>query len=109
MMDEPYHEVAPVESFYQLDADESPAQTITWFRPEDEDKVRKRTYLGGEDLWHGTDLAIKVYGKGTMLLSTLILRSKVGKDPVATQLLCNYIQYAESQIPDKIREVERIV
>jgi hypothetical protein len=109
MMDEPYHEVAPVESFYQLDADAAPAQTITWFRPEDKDKVHKRTYLGGEDLWHGTDLAIKAHGKGTMLLSTLILRNKVGKDPVATQLLCNYIQYAESLIPNKIHMAEQVV
>lgn len=109
MMDEPYHEVAPVDSFYQLDADECPAQTITWFRPEDDDKVRKRTYLGGEDLWYGTDLAMKAHGNGTMLLSTLILRKKVGKDPVATQLLCNYIQYAESQIPNKIHMAEQIV
>ena len=109
MMDEPYHEVAPVDSFFQLDADESPAQTITWFRPEDDNKVRKRTYLGGEDLWHGTDLAIKAHGNGTVLLSTLILRSKVGKDPVATQLLCNCIQYAESLIPNKNRMAEQIV
>lgn len=95
LMDEPYHEIAPAESFYELDALESPAQTITWFRPEDEDKVNKRTYLGGEDLWHGTDLAVKEYGMGHILLSSLILRSKAGKDPVADTVLTNCIAYAE--------------
>lgn len=95
LMDEPYHEIAPAESFYELDALESPAQTITWFRPEDEDKVNKRTYLGGEDLWHGTDLAVKEYGMGRILLSSLILRSKAGKDPVADTVLTNCIAYAE--------------
>ena len=98
MMDEPYHEVAPVESFYQIDAEEAPAQTITWFRPEDKDKVKKRTYLGGEDLWHGTDVAIKKYGTGHIILSTLILRSKVGHDPVANSILSNIINYAERLI-----------
>jgi hypothetical protein len=93
-MDEPYHEIAPAESFYELDADETAAHTITWFRPEDEQKAKKRTYLGGEDLWHGTDLAVKSHGSGKLLLSTLILRSKASADPVAAHLLANYVDYA---------------
>ncbi len=100
MMDEPYHEIAPAESYYQLESLEAPAQTITWFRPEDEDKVRKRTYLGGEALWYGTDVAVKAHGKGSIILSTLILRGKVSQDPVAARLLHNFIQYGESLISE---------
>ena len=97
MMDEPYHEVAPAESFYELEAEEAPAQTITWFRPEDiQTKARKRTYLGGEDLWHGTDIAIKAHGEGNVILSTLILRRKVAHDPVAQLLLSNLLRYSDS-------------
>lgn len=97
MMDEPYHEVAPAESFYELEADEAPAQTITWFRPEEiPTKAAKRTYLGGEELWHGTDLAVKAHGKGNILLSTLILRQKVSHDPVAQLLLSNLLQYSDT-------------
>ena len=96
-MDEPYHEVAPAESFYELEADEAPAQTITWFRPEEiPTKAAKRTYLGGEELWHGTDLAVKAHGKGNILLSTLILRQKVSHDPVAQLLLSNLLQYSDT-------------
>ena len=98
MMDEPYHEVAPAESFYELEAEDAPAQTITWFRPEDEDKVNKRNYLGGEDLWHGTDIAIKSFGEGHIILSSLILRTKIGRDSVANRLLQNLISHAESLI-----------
>ena len=97
MMDEPYHEVAPAESFYELEAEEAPAQTITWFRPEDiQTKARKRTYLGGEDLWHGTDIAIKAHGEGNVILSTLILRRKVAHDPVAQLLLSNLLRYSDN-------------
>jgi hypothetical protein len=97
MMDEPYHEVAPAESFYELEADEAPAQTITWFRPEDiQTKVKKRTYLGGEDLWYGTDIAIKAHGEGKVILSTLILRRKVAYDPVAQLLLSNLLRYSDT-------------
>jgi hypothetical protein len=96
VMDEPYQEVVPVESFFELEAEEAPAQTITWFRPEViETKAKKRTYLGGEDLWHGTDLAVKKHGAGSIILSTLILRSKVGKDPVAGHILSNLLNYAD--------------
>ena len=101
MMDEPYHEVVPAESFYQLEAEDAPAQTITWFRPEDEDKINKRNYLGGEDLWHGTDIAIKSYGEGHIILSSLILRTKIGRDSVANRLLRNFISHAESLIHKK--------
>lgn len=108
MMDEPYHEVAPAESFYELEADEAPAQTITWFRPEEvATKAQKRTYIGGEDLWHGTDLAIKAHGQGNIILSTLILRRKVGHDPVAQLLLSNLLQYSDTlharQATEKMR------
>ncbi|MEX0326492.1 MAG: glycoside hydrolase family 2 protein [Puniceicoccaceae bacterium] len=97
VMDEPYHEVAPVESFHGLESDEAPVQTITWFRPEVvETKAKKRTYLGGEDLWHGTDLAVKAHGKGSVILSTLILRRKVGRDPVAALILGNLLNYADN-------------
>jgi len=97
MMDEPYHEVAPAESFYELEAEEAPAQTITWFHPEDiQTKVKKRTYLGGEDLWHGTDIAVKAHGEGSVILSTLILRRKVARDPVAQLLLSNLLRYSDS-------------
>ena len=99
VMDEPYHEVAPVESFYQLEAEEAPAQTITWFRPEVvATKARKRTYLGGEDLWHGTDVAIVGHGTGKVILSTFILRKKIGRDPVAEQILGNLLSYADSML-----------
>lgn len=99
VMDEPYHEVAPVESFYQLEAIESPAQTITWFRPEVvATKAQKRTYLGGEDLWHGTDLAVVHHGDGKVILSTLILRKKIGKDPVAEQILGNLLSHSDSML-----------
>ena len=99
VMDEPYHEVAPVESFYQLEAQEAPAQTITWFRPEVvETKAQKRTYLGGEDLWHGTDLAVKKHGDGNIILSTLILRRKIGKDPVAELIVSNLLAHAETLV-----------
>ncbi|MBL6829744.1 MAG: hypothetical protein ISQ74_07655, partial [Puniceicoccaceae bacterium] len=105
MMDEPYHEVAPAESFYELEAEEAPAQTITWFRPEDiETKARKRTYLGGEDLWHGTDIAIKGHGEGNVILSTLILRRKVAQDPVAQLLLSNLLRYSDSLHAKKASE-----
>ena len=105
MMDEPYHEVAPAESFYELEAEEAPAQTITWFRPEDiETKARKRTYLGGEDLWHGTDIAIKAHGEGNVILSTLILRRKVAHDPVAQLLLSNLLRYSDSLHAQKASE-----
>ncbi|MEC8190856.1 MAG: hypothetical protein VX033_06675, partial [Verrucomicrobiota bacterium] len=80
---------------------DAPAQTITWFRPEDEDKVNKRNYLGGEDLWHGTDIAIKSYGEGHIILSSLILRTKIGRDSVANRLLRNFISHAESLIHKK--------
>lgn len=103
-MDEPYHEVAPAESFYELDADETIAHTITWFRPEDEQKAKKRTYLGGEDLWHGTDLAVKSHGSGKLLLSTLILRSKASTDPVAAHLLSNYVDYAIKLQIEKMKD-----
>ena len=109
MMDEPYHEVAPAESFYELEAEEAPAQTITWFRPEDiQTKVKKRTYLGGEDLWHGTDIAIKAHGKGNVILSTLILRRKVARDPVAQLLLCNLLRYSDSLHAQKSSESMRL-
>ena len=107
MMDEPYHEVAPAESFYQIDAQQAPAQTITWFRPEDKDKVKKRNYLGGEDLWYGTDIAIKNYGAGNIILSSLILRTKVGRDPVANCILSNYIKYAESLIDENKKQKQK--
>ena len=108
MMDEPYHEVAPAESFYELEAEEAPAQTITWFRPEDiQTKVKKRTYLGGEDLWHGTDIAIKAHGEGNVILSTLILRRKVAHDPVAQLLLSNLLRYSDSLHAQKASEVMR--
>ncbi|MDG1667784.1 MAG: glycoside hydrolase family 2 TIM barrel-domain containing protein [Opitutae bacterium] len=97
MMDEPYHEVAPAESFYELEADELPAQTITWFRPEEvATKAQKRTYLGGEELWHGTDVAVKAHGQGNIILSTLILRRKVAHDTVAQLLLSNLLQYSDT-------------
>ena len=109
MMDEPYHEVAPAESFYELEAEEAPAQTITWFRPEDiQTKVKKRTYLGGEDLWHGTDIAIKAHGKGNVILSTLILRRKVARDPVAQLLLCNLLRYSDILHAQKSSESMRL-
>ena len=99
IMDEPYHEVAPVESFHQLEAEEKPSQTITWFRPENvETKAQKRTYLGGEDIWHGTNLALKSHGQGSIVLSTLILRRKVAHDPVAGLILGNLVNYADSLI-----------
>ena len=108
MMDEPYHEVAPAESFYELEAEEAPAQTITWFRPEDiQTKARKRTYLGGEDLWHGTDIAIKAHGEGNVILSTLILRRKVAHDPVAQLLLSNLLRYSDSLHAQKASEAMR--
>jgi hypothetical protein len=108
MMDEPYHEVAPAESFYELEADEAPAQTITWFRPEDiQTKVKKRTYLGGEDLWHGTDIAIKAHGHGNVILSTLILRRKVAYDPVAQLLLSNLLRYSDTLHAQKASEAMR--
>ena len=108
MMDEPYHEVAPAESFYELEAEEAPAQTITWFRPEDiQTKARKRTYLGGEDLWHGTDIAIKAHGEGNVILSTLILRRKVAHDPVAQLLLSNLLRYSDSLHAQKASEAIR--
>ena len=96
MMDEPYQEVAPMETFYQLDADDYAAKTITWFRPEDDQKGEKRTYLGGEDVWHGSDLAIKNYGQGKVILSSLILKNKIGKYPIANAILKNMINYADS-------------
>ena len=34
LMDEPYQEVAPAESFYELNAEEAPAHSITWYQPE---------------------------------------------------------------------------
>ena len=93
-MDEPYQEVVPVESFYELDACEAISHSITWYRPEViETKVKKRTYLGGEDLWYGTNLAVKVHGQGRIVLSTLILRSKVSNDPVASRILSNMVEY----------------
>ena len=108
MMDEPYHEVAPAESFYELEAEEAPAQTITWFRPEDiETKAQKRTYLGGEDLWYGTDIAIKAHGEGNVILSTLILRRKVAHDPVAQLLLSNLLRYSDSLHAQKASEAMR--
>jgi hypothetical protein len=104
LMDEPYHEIAPVESFYELASEAAPSQTITWFRPEDEDKVQKRTFLGGEDFWYGTNVAIKSHGKGLFLLSTLILRLKITHDPVAARLFANFIQYAhQKKFPSKIK------
>ena len=94
LMDEPYQEVAPVESFYELDACEAISHSITWYRPEViETKVKKRTYLGGEDLWYGTNLAVKVHGQGRIVLSTLILRSKASNDPVASRILSNMVEY----------------
>ena len=93
VMDEPYHEVIPADSFYGIEADETPSQTITWFRPEDDEKVNKRTFLGGEALWHGTNLALKKYGSGHILLSTFILRRKITTDPVAAKLFSNLIHY----------------
>lgn len=96
LMDEPYQEVAPAESFYELNAEEAPAHSITWYRPEDiATKTEKRTYLGGEDLWHGTNLAVKYHGLGKILLSTLIIRSKASKDPVAARILENMVHYAD--------------
>ena len=95
LMDEPYQEVTPVESFYQLEASEALVYSITWFRPEVIDtKVKKRTYLGGEELWHGTDLAVKAHGQGRIILNTLILRSKASSDPVASRILSNIVHYA---------------
>ena len=96
MMDEPYQEVAPLETFYRLDADDHAAKTITWFRPEDDEKGEKRTYLGSEDVWHGSDLAIKNYGQGKVILSSLILKNKIGKYPIANAILKNMINYAET-------------
>jgi hypothetical protein len=96
-MDEPYHEIAPVESFYEFDCETAPSQTITWFRPEDKDKVQKRTFMGGDDLWYGTNVAIKSHGKGLFLLSTLILRRKITRDPVAARLFANFIEYAHQE------------
>ena len=108
MMDEPYHEVTPAESFYELEAEEAPAQTITWFRPEDiQTKVKKRTYLGGEDLWHGTDIAIKAHGEGKVILSTLILRRKVAYDPVAQLLLSNLLRYSDTLHAQKTSKAMR--
>ena len=96
MMDEPYQEVAPLETFYRLDADDHAAKTITWFRPEDDEKGEKRTYLGSEDVWHGSDLAIKNYGQGKVILSSLILKNKIGKYPIANAILKNMINYADT-------------
>ena len=96
MMDEPYQEVVPLETFYKLDADDYAAKTITWFRPEDDHKGEKRTYLGGEDVWHGSDLAIKKYGQGKVILSSLILKNKIGKYPIANAILKNMINYANT-------------
>jgi beta-galactosidase len=96
-MDEPYHEVAPVESFYQLEFVEAPSQTITWFRPEDiSTKAKKRTYLGGEDIWYGTNLASVRHGEGMCILSTLILRRKIRRDPVAERIFGNLLNHADS-------------
>ena len=93
-MDEPYQEVAPVESLYELEASEALSHSITWYRPEViATKLKKRTYLGGEELWHGTNLAVKVHGQGRIILSTLILRSKVSSDPVASRILSNMVHY----------------
>ena len=95
LMDEPYQEVAPVESLYELESSEALSHSITWYRPEViATKLKKRTYLGGEELWHGTNLAVKVHGQGRIILSTLILRSKVSSDPVASRILSNMVQYA---------------
>ena len=94
LMDEPYQEVAPVESLYELEASEALSHSITWYRPEViATKVKKRTYLGGEELWHGTNLAVKVHGQGRIILSTLILRSKASSDPVASRILSNMVHY----------------
>ena len=102
-MDEPYHEVAPAESF-ELDADETIAHTITWFRPEDEQKAKKRTYLGGEDLWHGTDLAVKSHGSGKLLLSTLILAARPLPIRLRHNLLSNYVDYAIKLQIEKMKD-----
>lgn len=96
MMDEPYQEVAPLETFYNLDAEEVAVRTITWFRPEDDYKGEKRTYLGGEDVWHGSDLVVKNYGDGKIILSSLILKNKIGEYPIANAILKNIINYAET-------------
>lgn len=102
LMNEPYHEVAPVETFYQLDSVEAPSQTITWFRPEViKTKAKKRTYLGGEDVWHGKNLAVVEHGDGHSILSTLILRTKIGRDPVAERILGNLLSHAESLTTSK--------
>ena len=89
-MDEPYHEVAPAESFYELEAEEAPAQTITWFRPEDIQTKVKSALISAAKTSGSTDIAIKAHGKGNVILSTLILRRKVARDPVAQLLLVIY-------------------
>ena len=65
------------------------------------------TALGGEDLWHGTDIAIKAHGEGNVILSALILRRKVAHDPVAQLLLSNLLRYSDSLHAQKASEAMR--
>lgn len=104
MMDEPYQEVVPAESFCELEAEESPVQTITWFAPDDpKTKAMKYNYLGNEPLWYGTDLATIEHGRGKIILSTLILRSKASSDPVASRILGNMVAYADRLLDENDR------
>ena len=53
--------------------------------------------MGGDDLWYGTNLAIKSHGKGLFLLSTFILRRKIKRDPIAARLFANLILFAHQK------------
>jgi beta-galactosidase len=100
LMDEPYHEVAPVETFCELSPVEAPVQTITWFTPEKEDKAKRRTYLGGDEIWHGVDLATLPHGHGHVIISSLLLRNKLGSDIVARHILGNLVSHASTLLTD---------
>lgn len=56
--------------------------------------LMNRHYIGTGDVWVGSDLSEVQHGKGKLILSTMRIVPKLGKDPVADKIMLNLLSYA---------------
>ena len=56
--------------------------------------IMVRHYNGIGEVWWAADVLETSLGRGTMLLSTLLIIENLGKDPVADKLLSNMMQFS---------------
>ena len=86
LMRQPYCNVAPSKSFLES-GDEDICGTF------DTTPIASGNYMVGETAWWGSDILVRPYGSGRIVMTHLRIIEHLGKDPVADRLFVNLLNH----------------